>query len=51
TVSEIVDPIQRLSNKLDELMAYTNRNYKNKKIRIAWNDPTVPALSWLVKQK
>ncbi|CAF3282231.1 unnamed protein product [Rotaria socialis] len=51
TVSEIVDPIQRLSNKLDKLMAYTNRHYNTKKIRIAWDDPTVPALSWLVKQK
>ncbi|CAF4548104.1 unnamed protein product [Rotaria sp. Silwood1] len=43
-ISEMADPIKRLSYKLDELMVYIDRRYEDKMVRIAWNETTVSTL-------
>ncbi|CAF4171036.1 unnamed protein product [Rotaria sp. Silwood2] len=48
-ISEMIDPVKRLSYKLDELIVYTDRRYGEKTVRIAWNETTVSTLNWSMK--
>ncbi|CAF3631565.1 unnamed protein product [Rotaria sordida] len=48
-IDEKIDPVKRLSNKLDKLMIYVDRRYGDKAVRIAWDETTVSTLDWSIK--